>query len=140
MPRLEHLPVADRASDVVADHRLLEVTDPLCQRQQHEVVEFMRLVQHERPDCGSAQPGQVRSPTEPATQVGITGGTETILLVEDDEAVRRYAAAALGSFGYRVLEAADGPSALAQIQQRDDIDLLFTNNQTKNGDRFFCTF
>jgi signal transduction histidine kinase len=55
------------------------------------------------------------------------GGSETILLVEDDEAVRQFAAAQLVSFGYRVIEAADGPAALAIVEARDDIDLLFTD-------------
>ena len=55
------------------------------------------------------------------------GGAETILLVEDDAAVRRYALQALQSLGYAVIEAADGPSALVLIGQRDDVELLFTD-------------
>ncbi len=68
------------------------------------------------------------SPT-PASEsaTGIAGGSETILLVEDDDDVRRYATAALQSFGYRVIEAADGPSALALLRQHDEVDLLFTD-------------
>ncbi len=58
---------------------------------------------------------------------GVAGGSETILLVEDDESVRHYALAALRSFGYRVVEAADGPAAMAVLVERDDIDLLFTD-------------
>ena len=58
---------------------------------------------------------------------GIVGGSETILLVEDDAAVRQVALAALRSFGYTVIEAADGPSAMAVLEQRSDIELLFTD-------------
>jgi two-component system, cell cycle sensor histidine kinase and response regulator CckA len=39
-------------------------------------------------------------------------GSETILVVEDQEAVRKMVVAALKSFGYRVLEAAHGSDAL----------------------------
>ncbi|MEO8059181.1 MAG: ATP-binding protein [Burkholderiales bacterium] len=55
------------------------------------------------------------------------GGTGTILLVEDDEAVRQYALVQLRAFGYTVVEAANGPSAMAILQQRVDVDLLFTD-------------
>lgn len=57
----------------------------------------------------------------------IVGGTATILLVEDDEAVRQVALAALRSLGYEVIEASDGPSALAVLAQRTDVELLFTD-------------
>jgi signal transduction histidine kinase/ActR/RegA family two-component response regulator len=70
---------------------------------------------------------QAPAGTEEAVQNTAAGGTESILLVEDDEAVRRYACEQLRSFGYQVMEAADGPSALAIVAQRDDIDLLFTD-------------
>ncbi len=64
---------------------------------------------------------------EAGGRIEVAGGTETILLVEDDEAVRSYARAALLSFGYSVIEAADGASALALIKQHDRLDLLFTD-------------
>jgi signal transduction histidine kinase len=57
----------------------------------------------------------------------VVGGHETILVVEDDAAVRRYACTQLKASGYRVIEAADGPSALALLDTRDDVDLLFTD-------------
>ncbi len=64
---------------------------------------------------------------ESERRVAVAGGTETILLVEDDEGVRSYAQAALRSFGYTVIEAGDGAAALALIRQNDGIDLLFTD-------------
>jgi signal transduction histidine kinase/CheY-like chemotaxis protein len=64
---------------------------------------------------------------EGAGEAAPQGGRGCILLVEDDEQVREYAAAQLRSFGYTVLEAADGPAALTLLQQRGPIDLLFTD-------------
>lgn len=53
------------------------------------------------------------------------GGTETILLAEDDEAVRTLVANSLVSSGYRVLLAADGEQAVAQFTaHRADIQLV----------------
>jgi PAS domain S-box-containing protein len=56
-------------------------------------------------------------------------GTETILLVEDDPALREMAATLLKRLGYTVLEAGNGLEALRLKQQRDigHIDLLFTD-------------
>ncbi|MDR6871052.1 PAS domain S-box-containing protein [Bosea sp. BE125] len=57
----------------------------------------------------------------------VTGGSETILVVEDDEAVRETVIALLGELGYRVLKAPDAQSALAVIESGVAIDLLFTD-------------
>jgi CheY-like chemotaxis protein len=48
-------------------------------------------------------------------------------VVEDNHAVRRVAVKMLQGLGYQVREAADGPSALAILQQPDNVDLLFTD-------------
>jgi CheY-like chemotaxis protein len=52
---------------------------------------------------------------------------ETILVVEDDASVRIYSADALRDLGYRVIEAADGPSAVHILETKTPVDLLFTD-------------
>jgi CheY-like chemotaxis protein len=58
----------------------------------------------------------------------LRGGTETILLVEDDEQIRAIASLILDSSGYSVLTAANGHEALKLYKtQRDTIALLVTD-------------
>ena len=57
----------------------------------------------------------------------VTGGNETILVVEDDAEVRATAIEMLGDLGYRVLKAHDAASALHIIESGLSIDLLFTD-------------
>ncbi len=57
----------------------------------------------------------------------IKGGTETILVVEDDEGVRATVVDILSDLGYRVLKAKDAQSALVVIESGVPIDLLFTD-------------
>lgn len=65
---------------------------------------------------------------EPAKEIRDLTGSETILLVEDDDDVRQFAATVLKARGYRVLEAADAPSALQIARAYDGaIDLLVTD-------------
>lgn len=55
-------------------------------------------------------------------------GSGTILLVEDDPAVRRFAARTLTGLGYRVLEAAGPSEAIAIAEDLDEpLDLLVTD-------------
>lgn len=55
-------------------------------------------------------------------------GTETILLVEDDEQVRNFASAALKDFGYKVYSAENGKESINLINnQKIKVDLLFTD-------------
>jgi CheY-like chemotaxis protein len=49
------------------------------------------------------------------------GGSETILLVEDEESVRQLVRETLSARGYRVLEASNGNAALALAASRSDI-------------------
>lgn len=83
-------------------------------------------------------PRVVETPTTtPATPTGIRSsitksndlvGTETILLVEDDPAVRAVGVASLARYGYRVLEAATGAAALdIAASVAGSIDLLLTD-------------
>jgi two-component system cell cycle sensor histidine kinase/response regulator CckA len=58
----------------------------------------------------------------------MTGGSETVLLVEDEQAVRTLARKLLERLGYRVLEVGDGASALEAARRHDGpIDLLLTD-------------
>jgi signal transduction histidine kinase/CheY-like chemotaxis protein len=54
-------------------------------------------------------------------------GTETVLLVEDDDGVRAYSSGVLRELGYNVIEASDAASALAALNEPTQIDLLFTD-------------
>ena len=69
-------------------------------------------------------PSELEQPREEAAP---PPGTETILIVEDDELVRRFASSQLSGLGYNVLEADNGVKALEIIRERDDLDLLFTD-------------
>ncbi|MCU0256731.1 MAG: response regulator, partial [Vicinamibacterales bacterium] len=67
------------------------------------------------------------SPTTP-TAHRPAGGTETVLVVEDEAAVRRFAARVLGGKGYRVVTATDGEQALALARGFEGaLDLLLTD-------------
>lgn len=57
----------------------------------------------------------------------VEGGTETILVVEDDAQVRETVVEMLTDLGYRVLKAQDGQSALIILQSGIPVDLLFTD-------------
>ncbi len=54
-------------------------------------------------------------------------GGETILVVDDEEAMRKVAARLLRACGYRILEAADAGQALARATEQGPIDLLLTD-------------
>ena len=69
------------------------------------------------------QPAATHEPSE------MPGGRETIMLVEDDPALREMAGALLRRLGYTVWTAANGIEALsaAHLRGRGHIDLLFTD-------------
>ena len=54
-------------------------------------------------------------------------GHETILLVEDEDAVRLFSARALRDKGYKVIEAENGDKALELVEQGQSFDLLVTD-------------
>jgi two-component system cell cycle sensor histidine kinase/response regulator CckA len=74
----------------------------------------------------AATPG----PTASAPPVGLS---PTVLLVEDDRALRRFVLRVLQESGYVVLEAADGPEAVSVIERhRGPLDLLITDVSLPN--------
>jgi two-component system cell cycle sensor histidine kinase/response regulator CckA len=80
-----------------------------------------RILLPARPDQAPTMPRATRPQLDAA-------GTETILLVEDEDLVRDYARRALELFGYRVLEAAGGDEALEVFEREGGaIDLLLTD-------------
>ncbi len=62
----------------------------------------------------------------PAPLIAV-GGSETVLVVEDDADVKATAVGMLRELGYHVLDAHDGESALAVIRGGAAIDVLFTD-------------
>jgi len=84
-----------------------------------------------RPDEGatfSVYLPRTKSPARhtPTSVMASAGGTEYILLVEDEDAVRRVARRALELQGYRVIDAADGETALA-IAGDHAVDLVLSD-------------
>jgi PAS domain S-box-containing protein len=64
----------------------------------------------------------------------VVGGQGTVLLVEDEEIVRRPIGTYLRKLGYRVIEAANGNQAFGLWRQHyEDIDLLFTDMVMPEG-------
>ncbi|WP_223305925.1 response regulator [Massilia sp. NR 4-1] len=57
----------------------------------------------------------------------VSGGSETVLVVEDDAGVRGVVVDMLQALGYRVLQAEDAQHALQVLQDDATIDLLFTD-------------
>jgi len=63
----------------------------------------------------------------PAGQQAKPTGSETILMVEDDDMVRSYVESELKALGYRVIVTRNGPAALAILRGPEKIHLLFTD-------------
>jgi len=94
-----------------------------------------------RPDHGSTfvvyLPIKVQQPVPaetPASVPPVLGGQGTLLLVEDEEIVRRPIGIYLRKLGYRVIEAANGNQAFSIWRQhREQIDLLYTDMVMPEG-------
>jgi len=71
-----------------------------------------------------AQPSPAR-----AAPVELPRGTETVLVVEDDDALRHVTVQILGELGYEVIEAPDGKHAqeILSTDQGGSVDLLLTD-------------
>lgn len=74
------------------------------------------------------------APARPASLKDVRGGTETILLVEDEPALRVLVNRILSRLGYRILEAPSGAKALeVWAAHRDEIKLLLTDMVMPDG-------
>jgi two-component system cell cycle sensor histidine kinase/response regulator CckA len=77
--------------------------------------------------AGEAETARIAAPTRGDQPKDLTG-QGTVLLVEDEDAVRSFAARALGQRGYRVLEATTGSEALEVFaSQNGDVDLVVSD-------------
>jgi signal transduction histidine kinase len=73
-----------------------------------------------------ARSGRPIASREPLHLQPVSRHAETVLLVDDDDAVRKGMAATLGGLGYRVLEAADARNALRRLGE-EEVDILVTD-------------
>jgi len=64
--------------------------------------------------------------TENAVEQLLCGGGETVLVVEDNDALRRVILRQLSSLGYRVLEAKQADAAL-RVMEKKSVDVLLTD-------------
>jgi PAS domain S-box-containing protein len=74
---------------------------------------------------------EVRTAASPLEE--FRGRGEMVLVVEDEPRVRRMTITRLQDLGYRVLDAANGPAALALMDSHPEIDLLFTDMVMPGG-------
>jgi CheY-like chemotaxis protein len=86
---------------------------------------------YSQPNCGTIfeiyLPRVTETPLEPLRRA-LARGSETILLVDDEEGVRKLVSAVLQSNGYTVLEAANGAAALAVFEKNEHkIDMVLTD-------------
>ncbi|MFL5257863.1 MAG: response regulator [Rhodopila sp.] len=89
------------------------------------------LPRYTEPDGDAEEP----DPEPKAVMAAESGHGATVLLVEDEAAVRTLASEHLRDLGYQVHEAVDGPSALHLLQGRTGkrLDLLITDVGLPNG-------
>jgi two-component system cell cycle sensor histidine kinase/response regulator CckA len=72
-------------------------------------------------------PSPIESVSPSPPDAGPRGGSEHVLLVEDNEAVRAAMAKLLAALGYQVTTAADGVEALERIAEGLGVDLVLTD-------------
>ena len=66
-------------------------------------------------------------PLAPGNEVAVRGGRETILLVEDDDQLRRSTKRVLEDAGYQVVSAADGLEGLEALRQAGGVHLVLSD-------------
>jgi CheY-like chemotaxis protein len=71
--------------------------------------------------------GQGQTASDLVSSAEVKGGSETVLVVEDDMLVRNYVMTQVASLGYATLEAANATEALKIIEDGAHVDLLFTD-------------
>jgi len=79
------------------------------------------------PQVAPAAPAEQASARAPAQEIALLRGSETILLVEDEEAVRIFAANVLKRQGYEVFEAHNGLEAIELLRKETRVRLLLTD-------------
>ena len=68
------------------------------------------------------------SPQPAVRPESVSGGDETVLLVEDDQAVRRAVGRILAELGYAVIEASNGAEALHELEKEScPVDLVISD-------------
>lgn len=77
--------------------------------------------------------GQGVSAPDPVAPAAVVGGTETLLLVEDEPGVRNFARRMLERYGYRVLVAANPAEARTIAEAGDEIALVLTDIRMPGG-------
>jgi PAS domain S-box-containing protein len=83
------------------------------------------------PVAAERSDAQAAAPVRPAGAAACAGAT--ILLVEDEDDVRKVASATLVQLGYRPLAVSGAREALAQLQRDDGIVLLFSDVMLRGG-------
>ena len=72
-------------------------------------------------------PQNAAEPRRGKADLDMPGGSETILLVEDDPRLRRVVSRRLRSLGYQVIEAENGANALTLLAVHLEIAMIFTD-------------
>ena len=89
-----------------------------------------KITVYSQPDCGSifeVYLPRCSAPAEPPRKT-VSKGSETILLVDDEEGVRKLCGSVLEVNGYTVLAADSGPAAIAAYEKNaHKVDLLVTD-------------
>ena len=76
---------------------------------------------------GTASSAEIESPRPAQATIVANQAQGTVLLAEDEPDVRETVAAMLGTFGFSVISAADGPAALRVLDSDRGFDILITD-------------